>query len=499
VAWSVLDLIQFIASGDDVALFDSAGTEIDPPANLADVCGGRTTRPWDGRLTSVHAPDRSRLLALENATRVEPGRVHMVEFRACADGVWRRLRARVVRLVGHPDVGVVRLLDVVEPLPCFDCGADGQAADEPLWVRMRVRAGGGILALEGTVEELYGRRPEELLGHSAIDFVHPDDLHAVTENSAACYAEPGRAATTSLRLLRPDGGVVPLAVTSTVTPALDEFQVYLRHAGQSLRQELTTAVASDQLVLNYHPVFEMGTGHMIGAEALLRWRHPERGIVPPGDFIPLAETSEAIVEIGAWVLQQACRDAATWPDHLRIAVNLSVRQLADRAIVDTVASALDASGLEPRRLVLEVTETALMENAARALAHLRALKALGVRVAIDDFGTGYSSLQYLAQMPVDILKIDRSFVAGLGVNDRHTTIVTSVIALAHALGMCVVAEGVETDPQHRQLFALGADAAQGFLWSRPVGAEEFRRLLAPELLAIAPPPRATAAPITLPV
>jgi EAL domain-containing protein (putative c-di-GMP-specific phosphodiesterase class I) len=221
-------------------------------------------------------------------------------------------------------------------------------------------------------------------------------------------------------------------------------------------------------------------------------------MVPPGDFIPLAETSEAIAEIGAWVLQRACRDASTWADHLRIAVNVSVRQLADRAIVDTVASALATSGLAPRRLVLEVTESALMDNAQRALAHLRALKELGVQIAIDDFGTGFSSLQYLAQMPVDVLKIDRSFVAGLGVNDRHTTIVTSVIALAHALGMSVTAEGVENDGQHRQLFALGADAAQGFLWSRPVDVDQFRRLLEPELPTIAPPTQPAASAITLP-
>jgi PAS domain S-box-containing protein len=458
----VLELIQFIASGDDVTFFDASGTEIPPPADLAEVSGGRQTRPWDGRLSSVHAPDRQRLLTMENATRIEPGKVHMVELRACAEGEWRRFRARVVRLVDRPDVAAVRVVDVVEPLPAFSGDSDLNLTEQPLWMRLRCRAGGAIVATEGAVEEIYGRRPDELVGHSPIDFVHADDLHIVSETGAACYADPGRAVSGTLRLVRPDGGVVPVIFSITVSPSLDEFEIYQRHAGQSLREELNTAMDADQLLLHYHPVFEMGTGHMIGAEALLRWRHPERGMVPPGDFIPLAETSEAITEIGAWVLQRACRDASTWPDHLRIAVNVSVRQLADRAIVDTVASALESSGLAPHRLVLEVTESAVMDNAQRALTHLRALKELGVQIAIDDFGTGFSSLQYLAQMPVDVLKIDRSFVAGLGVNDRHTTIVTSVIALAHALGMSVTAEGVETDAQHRQLFALGADAAQGF-------------------------------------
>jgi PAS domain S-box-containing protein len=371
---------------------------------------------------------------------------------------------------------VVRVLDVVETLPSFGGTTDSSSSDERLWIRTRCDAGGKILAIEGTVEQLYGMNSADLVGGSSFDLVHPDDLHTVMAGARSSYQAPGRASTHHLRICRPDGTVVPVMVEVRITPSLDEFHTYVRDAGQAMRDELAAAVAGDELRLVYQPVHEVGTGRMIGAEALVRWIHPERGDVSPADFIPLAELTDAIVEVGAWVLHQACHEAVTWPEHLRIAVNLSVRQLADRSIVDTVRAALESSGLAPRRLLLEVTESALMDNAERALSHLHALKDLGVELAIDDFGTGYSSLQYLSRMPVNLLKVDRSFVAGLGQNEGDTFIVTSVIALAHALGLRVVAEGVETDRQHRHLTALGCDAAQGFLWSRPVPPDLFHRL-----------------------
>jgi EAL domain-containing protein (putative c-di-GMP-specific phosphodiesterase class I) len=224
-------------------------------------------------------------------------------------------------------------------------------------------------------------------------------------------------------------------------------------------------------------VVQVADGRIVGAEALVRWQHPTRGLVPPLDFIPLAEASGAIVDLGAWVLRTACAEAAGWPAGTHVAVNLSVRQLADRSIVATVADALAASGLEPGRLVLEVTESALMDRPERAISHLRDLKALGVQLAIDDFGTGYSSLAYLKQMPVDVLKVDRTFVAGLGSDAGDTAIVASVVNLAHTFGLHAVAEGVETAEQHDHLRILGCDLAQGFHWSRPVPADAFRRLV----------------------
>jgi EAL domain-containing protein (putative c-di-GMP-specific phosphodiesterase class I) len=214
-------------------------------------------------------------------------------------------------------------------------------------------------------------------------------------------------------------------------------------------------------------------------EALVRWQHPERGLVPPLRFIPAAEDSGLIVELGAWVLETACSDAASWPGDAHVAVNLSARQLVDRRIVDVVAGALLRSGLAPGRLVLEVTESALMANAEMALVCLTDLKQLGVGLAIDDFGTGYSSLVYLKRMPVDAIKVDRSFVDGLGDDAEDTAIVSSVVSLAHAVGVQAIAEGVETAEQQAHLLALGCDLAQGFLWSKPMAAADLADVLAP--------------------
>jgi len=245
------------------------------------------------------------------------------------------------------------------------------------------------------------------------------------------------------------------------------------HAELLLRGELRQALELDQFVLHYQPVLDLVSGRLDGAEALVRWIHPERGMVPPLHFIPAAEESGLIVELGAWVLATACAEAAKWAGDRHIAVNLSVRQLANRQIVQTVADVLAATGLAPGRLVLEVTESALMANAEMALGCLNELKALGVQLAIDDFGTGYSSLIYLKRMPVDLLKVDRSFVDGLGDDPEDSAIVESVISLAHAVGLKAVAEGVETTKHHLHLQRLGCDFGQGFLWSKPVPATDL--------------------------
>jgi diguanylate cyclase (GGDEF)-like protein/PAS domain S-box-containing protein len=245
-----------------------------------------------------------------------------------------------------------------------------------------------------------------------------------------------------------------------------------------MRNELRRGIDEEEFVLHFQPIMDLTSRHIDGMEALVRWQHPTRGMVPPLAFIPAAEDSGLIVELGAWVLRQSCTEAATWPETVHVAVNLSVRQLADRAIVAVVADALKSSGLDPGRLVLEVTESALMANAEMAVECLTELKTLGVRLAIDDFGTGYSSLVYLKRMPVDAIKVDRSFVDGLGDDAEDTAIVSSVVSLAHAVGVQAIAEGVETAAQQAHLQSLGCDLAQGFLWSRPVPADELRVLLA---------------------
>jgi diguanylate cyclase (GGDEF)-like protein/PAS domain S-box-containing protein len=261
---------------------------------------------------------------------------------------------------------------------------------------------------------------------------------------------------------------------------IEFFDVQLAHDAAAIlqiRNELRRAIDDEEFVLHFQPIMDLASRRVDGMEALVRWMHPLRGLVPPLAFIGAAEDSGLIVELGAWVLRASCFEAATWPVDMHVAVNLSVRQLADRAIVSVVADALAASGLEPGRLVLEVTESALMANAEMAIGCLHELKALGIRLAIDDFGTGYSSLVYLKRMPVDAIKVDRSFVDGLGDDAEDTAIVSSVVRLAHAVGVQAIAEGVETREQQAHLQDLGCDLAQGFLWSRPVPAGELRALL----------------------
>lgn len=238
--------------------------------------------------------------------------------------------------------------------------------------------------------------------------------------------------------------------------------------------ELRRAKVDGELLLYYQPVMDLAAEARIGDEALIRWRHPTRGLVPPDQFIPFAESSGLIIDIGAWVLLEACRQAAHWSRaspgrSLDMSVNVSGRQLAQGAgLVAAVRLALAESGIDPRSLVLEVTESALMDDAAAALRVVNELKSLGVRIAIDDFGIGYSSLVYLKNFPVDLLKIDRSFVAGLGRDKDDTAIVRSVIDLAHALEIEAVAEGIETRTHLELLQGMGCGYGQGFLWSPAV-------------------------------
>lgn len=256
-----------------------------------------------------------------------------------------------------------------------------------------------------------------------------------------------------------------------IDPAVNRLQ---------LLGELRTAISTEQLRVHYQPRMDLGTGRINSVEALVRWQHPTRGLLQPADFIDLAEESGLIRSLGAWVLEEAVAQSARWRNlspgqkPVEMAVNLSTRQLLDPELLAIVSGALTRHALDPRQLTLEITETALMENPDAALEVLTALKGLGVGLAIDDFGTGYASLTYLKDFPIDELKIDRSFVQGLGSDDGDSAIVSSCIQLAHAVGIRAVAEGVETLHQQSALLHLGCDLAQGFHYSRP---------LAPEALA----------------
>ena len=240
----------------------------------------------------------------------------------------------------------------------------------------------------------------------------------------------------------------------------------------------------------------MRTGRPIGAEALVRWEHPTDGLRSPDQFISLAEESGLITQIGAMVLDDACRQAARWVaqapanDDLLVTVNLSARQVADDTIVDQVTAALQVSGLEPHRLVLEITETVLMHDRDAAAATLWQLKELGVRIAIDDFGTGYSSLAYLRRFPIDMLKVAREFVDGLGRDANDDVITRAIVELAGTLGLLTVAEGIETSEQSQHVAALGCDLAQGYLFSRPIEADAVGALVAASVVSEIIVPRA---------
>jgi diguanylate cyclase (GGDEF)-like protein/PAS domain S-box-containing protein len=248
-----------------------------------------------------------------------------------------------------------------------------------------------------------------------------------------------------------------------------------------MQADLSRAIDLDEFFLVYQPIVELATGHVIGAEALVRWRSPERGVVPPGVFIPLAEDTGLIVAIGRWVLRRACREARRWTEErrvpVRISVNLSGRQLQSQEIVEDVRQALEESGLDASQLVLELTESMAMQNTDLTMARLTALKALGVAIAIDDFGTGYSSLSYLQRFPVDILKIDKAFVDVVEQGADGSVLATAIVGLSETLRMTAVAEGIETESQRQKLLSLGCEFGQGYLFAPALSTEEFWPLL----------------------
>jgi diguanylate cyclase (GGDEF)-like protein/PAS domain S-box-containing protein len=267
----------------------------------------------------------------------------------------------------------------------------------------------------------------------------------------------------------------------------NNFQFFTRELNALMTEQLELethlrrALERNQFVLRYQPRVNLVNGQIVGAEALLRWRIPQRGTVPPLRFITLAEETGLIVPIGKWVLQTACAQNKAWQDAgfppIVVSVNVSPRQFRHESLVQTVAEALRSSGLEPRYLELELTESMVMHDAPQLVAMLDELKELGVKIAVDDFGTGYSSLSYLKRFPVDRLKVDRSFVEHMTTEADDATIVRAIIALGHNLGLKVVAEGVETAQQARALRAYQCDEAQGFLFARAVSARDLPRLI----------------------
>jgi EAL domain-containing protein (putative c-di-GMP-specific phosphodiesterase class I) len=250
----------------------------------------------------------------------------------------------------------------------------------------------------------------------------------------------------------------------------------------SMQRDLRGAVLLGELRLDYQPIVRTSDGHVNGVEALLRWDHPRHGVVGPDMVVPLAEQSGLITDIGRWVLDRACRDLHRWtcPEErhpFEISVNVSAQQLMSPGFVATVAEVLADTNTDPRHLILEITETAFIDDADRAIVVLEDLKALGLRLALDDFGTGYSSLSFLKRFPIDVVKIDRQFIADLERDPDNRVIVAAVVELAHGLHHAVVAEGVETVQQREVILSLGCESGQGFYFARPGSAASIDDLL----------------------
>jgi EAL domain-containing protein (putative c-di-GMP-specific phosphodiesterase class I) len=248
-----------------------------------------------------------------------------------------------------------------------------------------------------------------------------------------------------------------------------------------LEVDLQRAIEDGEFFIHYQPLIDLGSGQTVAVEALARWRHPWRGVVPPAEFIPAAEKTGAIISVGRWVLQRACEQVRAWQDAkggpaLGLAVNLSARQLKDPGLVEDVINAVASSGLEPTGILLEMTESVLMDDLEKTIPILQQLKALGLMLAADDFGTGYSSLSYLRQLPVDTLKIDRSFISGLG-KEREAALVETIVNMGRSLKLEVVAEGIEDDVQLAALKRMGCELGQGYLFAQPMPADQVATYL----------------------
>jgi diguanylate cyclase (GGDEF)-like protein len=316
--------------------------------------------------------------------------------------------------------------------------------------------------------------------------------HEVFIGASIGIAVPGEKADTVDDLLR-NADVAMYMAKDTGKGRYAVFAPEMHEAAverMQLEADLQRAIKRDEFVVHYQPTVELASGKVTGMEALVRWRHPTKGLLPPADFIPLAEETGLILHIGRWVLHEACRQAVEWSDDrphrvpLSMSVNLSARQLQLNTVIDDVAAALDDTGLAPERLTLELTETVLMQDTGEVVPRLMRLKELGVQLAIDDFGTGYSSLSYLHKFPIDILKIDKSFTGNLRRGTGEGVLTHAIIRLARTLRLRTVAEGIERPEQVGKLQAMGCQFGQGYYFAEPMAAEDaIERVYEDELAA----------------
>ncbi len=399
--------------------------------------------------------ERALTLAARQRQRVGVMLVDIDDFKAINDGHGHPVGDRVLRSIGARLSAAVRASDTVARLGGDEFAVIQQGLDD--------RAGAEILA-----DKLLAAA----LGTLAVDNT---EIAVSACIGVALYPEHGEGADALL-----SHADMALYSAKRQRGCWRLFSADLAEAARSRRQlegELRHAIGAGELRLHYQPRFALRSGAMTGVEALVRWQHPGQGLLGPGTFIPVAESTGLIRPLGRWVLDAACRQAAQWISQgrpLRVAVNLSPAQFREQSVPTEVARALDASGLAADALELEITETLYLEYASEAVySALHELREMGVHLAIDDFGTGYSSLAYLRNLPFDSIKIDRAFVGRLGEDQEDEAIVNAVVTLIHRVGKRVVAEGVETERQLDVLRELGCDEAQGFLLARPMPPEQI--------------------------
>lgn len=439
VAFSPMDGGDWVITLEDITERKAAEAKINHTA-LHDALTGLPNRAlFMTRLTE----------AAERAGRAEPSAILLLDldhFTAVNDTFGRPTGDALLARVGARLQQQIREIDTVARV----------AGDEFAIVQSGVRQPQGSAELARTLIEILSQ-PWEV------------DGHAITLGASIGIA------------ILPDDGLDPLQLTKNAEmavgaakddgrgryrffePAMSERQ----QTRQTLEADLRSAIARGEFEIYYQPLVNIKAHAVTGFEALVRWNHPDRGLVPPGEFIPLAEELGLIIPLGKWVLRQACTEAATWPADIKVAVNVSVIQFGSGTLADDVAAALHVSGLDPKRLDLEVTESVMADDTGRTLAIMHQLGKLGVGIAMDDFGTGYSSLNYLRHFPFSKVKIDRSFISDPGTDPAADAIVTAVTSLCATLGIPTVAEGVETREQLRHLRAGHCNEAQGYVFSQP--------------------------------